>query len=187
MCCLSKQSWGQDPTHCCGKRRALASLANEFLIGGWYPVQPFIRCQRKDKEEFRSLYYFQNHFAAREPFPALLKDLWLHKSVPDSSKGPAQHEEHELAKLTAGWRVPCSSHHLFLRTPGCPAYRSTQPPPAGRSSQIHHSDTSNEPQVNWILNYNRISSTTALLWCFCWWGIDLQSPRHHYIGRLFVR
>lgn len=38
----------------------------------------------------------------QEALSCLPKDLWLHRSVPDSFSGPAQHEEHELAKLTAG-------------------------------------------------------------------------------------
>ena len=37
-----------------------------------------------------------------------------------------------LKQLTAGRRAPCSSRHLSLLTPCCPACQSAQPPPRGK-------------------------------------------------------
>lgn len=71
------------------------------------------------------------------PWRSALELLLQHRWLPWLLQWPhTTQSEQKLAWLTAGWRVLCSSHHLFLRIPGCPAYRSTQLPPGWDWLQI---------------------------------------------------
>ena len=88
---------------------------------------------------------------------------------------PAQRSEQKLVQLTAGWRVPGSSHRLFLRIPGCPAYRSVQPPPAWRSDwlQISCSRRRQELQTRGRLEEYFISHALGLPTSMREWFISL--------------
>jgi hypothetical protein len=77
----------------------------------WYPTQPLKHAQYRF-HLCPSLVYF----------------------IPSPNVGPLGR-----GQLTAGWRAPCSSHHLSLLTPCCPAYQSAQPPP--KRKQISYIQT----------------------------------------------
>lgn len=50
-----------------------------------------------------------------------------------------------LEQLTVGWRAPCSSRHLSLLIPCCPACQSTRPPPR-RKQKLHKPEMTSEEE-----------------------------------------